>query len=65
MSKPKRLRLKVARRSSLPRWQLVPDLLDPFKWWVLIDGGWVSVRASSFDEAQAFCEGLYGPSVVP
>lgn len=65
MPTPNKLRLKVARRRSLPRWMLVPDLYDPCVWWVKTDGGWASLRAPSYEEAQAFCEGLFGPSSAP
>lgn len=60
MSRPKHHIVNVARREDLPRWRIVGSLFDPHDWWVLIDGGWVLVRAPSYEEAVAFCVGLYG-----
>ncbi len=63
MGPSKKPRFDVARREDLPRWRMVSDIFDPCLWWVLVDGGWVTVRAPSPEAAKAFFEGLYGPSL--
>lgn len=65
MNKRKKPRFNVSRREDLPRWRMQADLFNPSLWWVLVDGGWFTVRAPSFEEAEAFVEGLYGPATLP